>query len=60
MDEDQRRQIHGPYEPRRGRLPVPGTGPFSRKLGCVLSFVALFVLLMAIYLVYFWGMPFPF
>ena len=59
MDEDQRRQIDGPSEPRLRRTPVPGTGPFSRKLGCILAFLGLFVLLMLIYLIYFWGMPFP-
>ncbi|HEY9553218.1 hypothetical protein [Allosphingosinicella sp.] len=59
MDEDQRRQIEGLHQPLRRRTPVPGTGPFSGRLGCVLAFVSLFVLVVILYLAFFWGRTVP-
>ncbi len=59
MDEDQRRQIEGLHQPLRRRTPVPGTGPLSGRLGCLLAFASLLVLVAMLYLIFFWGRAVP-
>ena len=59
MDEDRQRQINGLRQPMRRRIPVPGTGPLSGKLGCIAAFLAFFLLLAAVYLIFFWGRAVP-
>jgi hypothetical protein len=43
----------------RRRTPVPGTGPLSGKLGCIVAFLAFFLLLAVVYLTFFWGRTVP-